>query len=352
MYTVLGDQPHVSLTIEQARLILTHLPQIGPVLCQRLKEAAGGDLKKIFNFSYTDLISIQGIGPIAARSILNFQTHVHLHELETQLQQHQATFIIPESEGFPPLLRHMPDTPIGLYQQGPWVPHQRCISIVGSRKATLYGLSIAKKLATQLAEQGFTIVSGLARGIDAAAHEGALLAGGSTVAVLGNGLDIVYPPDNKALYQQIREKGALISEFAFGQPASRQTFPLRNRIIAGMSMATIVVESDIHAGSMITARLAGEYGRHLFAVPGRIDQVSSRGCHALIRDGATLLTCVEDCLEALLPIGQMELLKFSPQAHQPLAFKQPPSHLSEIEKGIWHTLLEKVLLQQMIYPLS
>jgi len=341
MYTVLGDQPHVSLTIEQTRLVFSQLSQIGPILCERLKEAAGGDLKKIFNFSYTDLISIPGIGPSSARSILSFRSQVDLEAMESQLQQHQAQFIIPESHHFPPLLQHIPDKPIGLYQQGPWVPHNRCISIVGSRQATLYGLSTAKKLAIQLAEQGFTIVSGLARGIDAAAHEGALLAGGSTVAVLGNGLDIVYPPENKNLYAKIRDQGALISEFAFGHPASRQTFPLRNRIIAGISMATIVVESDIHAGSMITARLAGEYGRHLFAVPGRIDQASSRGCHALIRDGATLVTCVEDCLEALLPIGQMDLLGLGPQKKKTLVAHTLPEHLSTAEKTIWNTLFEK-----------
>ena len=143
------------------------------------------------------------------------------------------------------------------------------------------------------------MVSGLARGIDTAAHEGALSVGGRTAAVLGNGLDIIYPPENLDLYRRIAEHGAVVSEFPFGRRADRQSFAMRNRIVSGLCEAVVVVESDVDGGAMITARFAGEHGRLIFAVPGRIDQPSSRGCHQLIRDGATLLTSVDDILAEL-----------------------------------------------------
>ncbi len=157
----------------------------------------------------------------------------------------------------------------------------------------------------ELAQLGFCVVSGLARGIDTAAHEGALEAGGRTAAVLGNGIDIVYPPENLELFRRIVETGAVVSEFPFTRRADRQSFAMRNRLISGMCSAVVVVESDESGGAMITARFAGEQGRLLFAVPGRIDQPTSRGCHQLIRDGATLLTGVDDILSELNYLGGM-----------------------------------------------
>jgi DNA processing protein len=170
------------------------------------------------------------------------------------------------------------------------------LAMVGSRKTSLYGQKVARTLAAELTQAGFCIVSGLARGIDTAAHEGALEAGGPTVGVLGTGMDIVYPPENLDLYRATAANGAVVSEFPFGRRADRQSFAMRNRIVAGMAQGVIVVESDVAGGSMITARFAGEQGRQLFAVPGRIDQPTSAGCHQLIRDGATLVTCVDDIL--------------------------------------------------------
>jgi DNA processing protein len=170
---------------------------------------------------------------------------------------------------------------------------------VGSRRTTLYGQAVAKKLGAQLAQLGFCVVSGLARGIDTAAHEGALSVGGRTAAVLGCGIDIVYPPENLDLYRRIAETGAVVSEFPFGRKADRQSFPMRNRVVSGICEGIVVVESDVQGGAMITARFAGEQGRLIFAVPGRIDQATSQGCHQLIRDGATLFTSVDDILNEL-----------------------------------------------------
>jgi DNA processing protein len=210
-----------------------------------------------------------------------------------------ASFITPRESAYPKLLKEINDPPIGLYRKGHYTFEQPCIAIVGSRRTTLYGQGVAKKFGAELARLGFCVVSGLARGIDTAAHEGALSVGGKTAAVLGCGIDIVYPPENLALYRQIEEQGAIVSEFPFGRRADRQSFPMRNRVVAGMCDAVVVVETDVSGGSMITARFAGEQGRLIFAVPGRIDQASSQGCHQLIRDGATLLTSVDDILSEL-----------------------------------------------------
>jgi DNA processing protein len=211
-------------------------------------------------------------------------------------------------------LREIPDPPIGLYRKGEYKADRPAISIEGSRRPTLYGQAVAKKLGAELARAGFCVVSGLARGIDTAAHEGALSVDGRTVAVLGQGIDIVYPPENLELYRRIEETGAIYAEFPFGRRADRQSFAMRNRIVAGMALGVVVVESDVSGGSMITARFAGEQGRLIFAVPGRIDQASSAGCHQLIRDGATLLTGVDDILSELSYLGGLRPAAIPPKA--------------------------------------
>lgn len=208
-------------------------------------------------------------------------------------------FVTTRDAAYPRLLKEIHDPPIGLYRRGRHEFGQPCIAIVGSRRTTLYGQGIAKKLGAELARLGFCVVSGLARGIDTAAHEGALSVGGKTAAVLGTGIDLIYPPENLALYRQIEETGAILSEFPFTRRADRQSFAMRNRIVAGMCDGVVVVETDVSGGSMITAKFAGEQGRLVFAVPGRIDQPTSAGCHQLIRDGATLLTSVDDILAEL-----------------------------------------------------
>jgi len=204
-------------------------------------------------------------------------------------------------------LRQISDMPIGFYSLGDCDFNAPCVSIVGSRNCTAYGQIVARKFAMAFTRAGITVVSGMARGIDSAAHFGAIEAGGKTIAVLGCGADIIYPSENIDLYKKIIEHGAIVSEFPLGTRADRQTFPIRNRIVAGMSLATIVVESDVRGGSLITARLAGEQGRDVFAVPGRIDSDSSKGCNALIRDGATLASCPEDIIDSLSFSGQLEI---------------------------------------------
>lgn len=201
---------------------------------------------------------------------------------------------------YPPLLLQSADPPLLLYVQGnAALLSQPCLAIVGSRNASVQGVDNARAFAAHLSGHGWTIVSGLAFGIDGAAHEGGLTGPGSTVAVVGTGLDRVYPARHRALAHRIAEQGALVSEFAPGVPPLAANFPLRNRIIAGLSRGTLVVEAAMKSGSLITARLAAEAGREVFAVPGSIHSPLSRGCHVLIREGAKLVESAADILEEL-----------------------------------------------------
>jgi DNA processing protein len=236
---------------------------------------------------------------VISATLAAWPDHFDLAREEQRMAKSGADFITPQDPGYPRLLKEIHDPPIGLYRKGRYEFDQPCIGVVGSRRTTLYGQATAKKLGAELARLGFCVVSGLARGIDPAAHEGALSVGGKTAGVVGCGIDIIYPPENLDLYRRIEAAGVILSEFPFGRRADRQSFPMRNRVVAGMCDAVIVVESDVNGGAMITARFAGEYGRLIFAVPGRIDQPTSAGCHQLIRDGATLLTSVDDVLSEL-----------------------------------------------------
>lgn len=287
------------LSEKQAFMVLNALPDIGPITTNRLLAAFEDDPRRLFTASPRELETVKGVGPKISGNLRAWRTLVDLPKEEARLAEAGASFVNCRESAYPPLLRELTDAPLGLYRRGEYAFDAPCVAIVGSRRTTLYGQSTAKKLGYELARLGFCVVSGLARGIDTFAHEGALEAGGRTAAVLGNGIDIIYPPENLVLYQRIEERGAILTEFPFGRRADRQSFAMRNRIVAGICRAVIVVESDVSGGSMITAKFAGEQGRLIFAVPGRIDQPSSAGCHQLIRDGATLLTSVDDVLSEL-----------------------------------------------------
>ncbi|HMB73324.1 MAG TPA: DNA-processing protein DprA [Gammaproteobacteria bacterium] len=221
------------------------------------------------------------------------------HWLEAP-QHHLATIDQPE---FPPRLAQCPGAPLALWLRG----EQRdllaapALAIVGSRNASAGGRDNAQAFAQALGASGLAIVSGLALGIDAAAHVGALNSAGGTVAVLGNGIDEIYPPENAALAQRIEASGLIVSEYGPGTPPRRHRFPARNRIIAALSYGVLVVEAGSRSGSLITARLAGEFGREVFAIPGSIHNPLSRGCHQLIRQGARLVETADDVLQELAP---------------------------------------------------
>ncbi len=319
------------LTERQALLVLNALPNIGPITTNRLLEELGGDPRAIFTAGRRRLETVKGVGPAIAQTIAQWCEHFDLAREEKKLAETGATFITTRDDAYPKLLRQIHDPPIGLYRKGSYAFEHPGIAIVGSRRTTLYGQSVAKKLGAELGERGFCVVSGLARGIDTAAHEGALSVGGRTAAVLGTGLDFIYPPENLDLYRRIAETGAVLSEFPFGRRADRQSFAMRNRIISGICEAVVVVESDVDGGAMITARFAGEHGRLIFAVPGRIDQPSSHGCHQLIRDGATLLTGVDDILAELNYLDGLRPTPV-PVAANPGGM---PNRLSEAEQRVF-----------------
>ena len=224
---------------------------------------------------------------------------------ELWLEQSDHHLLTPDDPRYPPLLLDTPRPPEQLFVVGnPDVLSLPQLAIVGSRNATPGGLETARQFAACLAECGLVISSGLALGVDAAAHQGALRASGNdgsglTVAVLGNGLDEIYPRANSALAKQISQTGALISEFPPGTPPRKQQFPQRNRIIAGMSLGTLVVEAGINSGSLITARFAGDFGREVFAIPGSIHNPLAKGCHRLIRQGAKLVEQAADIIEEI-----------------------------------------------------
>ena len=214
----------------------------------------------------------------------------------------QGKLIAIADDGYPVWLRAIPNPPNVLYCDGLVEPRDRqAIAIVGARKATPYGLRITETLARELSGAGFTIVSGLARGIDAAAHRAALEAGGRTIAVLGCGLDVDYPPEHGRLREEIAANGAVVTEFPAGTAPKPSHFPQRNRIISGLSLGVLVIEAAEDSGSLITARLALEQGREVFATPGPVDAPLSRGPHGLIKQGAKLVETVDYIVEELLP---------------------------------------------------
>ena len=226
------------LTERQAFMILNDLPNIGPITLNRLLEEFGDDPRDILASDKRRLESVRGVGPETSAALLNWRTHFDLAREEERLAKAGATFITTRDEGYPKLLKEIHDPPIGLYRKGDYLFTQPCIAVVGSRRTTLYGQAVAKKLGADLARLGFCVVSGLARGID-----------------------IVYPPENLDLYRRITETGAVISEFPFGRKADKQSFPMRNRVVAGMCEAIVVVESDVQGGAMITAPAPGHAPR-------------------------------------------------------------------------------------------
>ena len=280
----------------EALLALNLLPEVGPVGLRRLLEKFG-DAPAVLAAPARALMEVDRIGPKVAGLITRWENHVDLAGELERIRNFDCTLLTQEDDLYPPLLREIYDPPIILYVRGKLEERDRhAIAMVGTRQSTLYGREACGRLAGQLAASGITVVSGGARGIDTAAHEAALRAGGRTITVLGTGLDIVYPAENIKLFQGIAESGAVITQFPFGRRGDKQSFPIRNRIVAGMTQGTVVVEANRSSGALITANFAAEYGRTVYAVPGRIDSPRSAGCHGLIKDGAQLCESAEDVL--------------------------------------------------------
>jgi DNA processing protein len=280
-------------------VLLNMIPDMGwiklKLLLGRFKDPAG-----IFKASVSELKSVKGIGQHTARAIKSAYSDYDIEKEIALIKDFGVNVTTIFESDYPLNLKNIYDPPILLYNKGTLKVSDECaVAIVGSRACTYYGMNMSEKMASELACCGITIVSGLARGIDTAAHKGALKSKGRTLAVLGNGLSSVYPPENKALSEQAITNGALISEFPMETPPYKQNFPRRNRVISGLSRAVLVVEAAKKSGALITADFALEQGRDVFAVPGMAERLLSTGTNTLIKQGAKLIDNVNDILDEL-----------------------------------------------------
>jgi DNA processing protein len=315
---------------------LKEVPGIGNLLFKRLINVFHTP-QQVFEADVESLCKVNGISWRLAGTICSHTVSDHARRNLDRACDAGVTLLPLTHAGYPRLLFEIHDPPPILQVAGKLDPEAAAVALVGSRKATSYGLKNATGLAAQLADAGFTVVSGLARGIDTAAHRGALSAKGHTIAVLGCGLGTVYPPENRPLAEAIAQSGAVISEFLYDTPPDAHHFPMRNRIISGLSLGTVVVEASIRSGSLITARCAADQNREVFAVPGHIHSSQSIGTHRLIREGAKLVATAADITDEfsahVLPPTKGEsthrdISKFGPSkiATGPRAAKIPLDH--------------------------
>ena len=280
----------------EALIALNLIEGVGPVRARSLLEHFG-DAPQILAATKSALLRVRNIGDETAEAIATWEKTIDLAGELKRISDFGCHVLISSDENYPASLREIYDPPLVLYVKGDLTAKDKnAVAMVGSRSTTHYGIETARKLAYQLAYVGVTVVSGGARGIDTAAHQGAMAAKGRTVAILGTGINLIFPPENAELFARVAENGAVLTQFPFNRNGDRQSFAIRNRIIAGMTLGTVVVEADLHSGALITSNFATEYGRQVFAVPGRIDSPRSKGCHDLIKKGAKLCEGAEDIL--------------------------------------------------------
>jgi DNA processing protein len=290
------------MTETEACIALNLIPNLGPVRVRKLLQAFGSP-QAVLQAKRREIERIEGFGLDLSVSVTEWERQVDLRGELERIQEFGAHVLTQKSPDYPRQLLELHNPPVVLYIWGKVTAQDwQAISVVGSRKTSHYGLECAKRLSYQLAYAGLTVVSGLARGIDTAAHQGALAAKGRTIAVIGSGFLELYPPENSGLAEKIAESGAVISEYPMGFPPSTQTFPYRNRIVAGWGRGLLVVEAGLKSGALITAEQAVEAGRLVYAVPGQIDRPTSFGSNRLIQQGAKLVTSAADILDDLMSL--------------------------------------------------
>lgn len=315
-------------------LALVLVQGVGPTTIRNLLNHFGTATAAIRAGS-SRLKAVENIGPRLAEKIAVALENPEIDKEIALCREHQVNILLQSDDDFPSSLRELPDCPAMLFVKGRIEPiDSLAVAVVGSRRSTQYGRRMADKLSTSLGRAGMTVVSGLARGIDEAAHRGALNGGGRTLAVLANGLANIYPPEMEPLAREIAKHGAVISEMPMGHPPLAELFIRRNRIISGLSLGVVVVEAAMRSGSLSTARHAMEQNREVFAVPGPADSITSQGCHRLIRDGAKLVETVDDIIEELKPqvkqlVGQVQLA----QQQQLFADDQPLPEFEPLPRG-------------------
>lgn len=284
------------MTKLEALISLNMVGDIGSIRLKKLLDYFG-KAENILKAPCEKLMAVSGIGREIARKVTSLKEEDIDKELDLA-KKYNLKIITVDDVGYPENLKNIPDPPIVLYVKGELKPEDKIsMAIVGSRRASYYGLSCAEKFAQELSACGFTIVSGMARGVDTYSHKGALKAGGRTIAVIGSGFNHIYPPENKKLAEEIAQNGAVISEFPIDTKPLPQNFPRRNRVISGLSLGVLVVEAAQNSGALITADCALEQGRDVFALPGKIDSGNSFGTNGLIKQGAKLVSCADDIIE-------------------------------------------------------
>lgn len=332
-------------TLDWLRLIL--IPEIGPRRGKKLLEKFRTP-KVILNASINELACVEGITEELARKIVENRNKINIIDEQIKLiQRHEVNIVPLDSQDYPAWLKSIFDPPLVLFVKGQILPQDYfAIAIVGTRLASFYGRSMAEKLTSQLVQKGFTIISGGARGIDTFSHQATLRLKGRTIVVLGCGLDITYPLENKKLFEEIAQNGAIISEFPMACQPNKQNFPMRNRIISGLSLGVVVIEAPQRSGALITAFHALEQGREVFSVPGKADSFTSRGTHQLLREGAKLVESADDIIEELEPVLKDKIKEFkanSPVADQTEKTKTSPNKLTDEEKKIYDLVSESPL---------
>jgi len=324
-------------------LLLNMIPGVGSSRCQKLLKHFGSP-QAILEASVKELEHVSGIGEYTARQIVNLKDKLDVERELSRIEKQKICIITFFDENYPSNLKSIFDPPVLLYVKGKLLPEDIiAIAMVGTRRPTAYGKMVAEKLSGELAERDVTVVSGMARGIDSFSHRGALSRGGRTIAVLGCGIDVCYPPENRDLLNEISEKGAVVSEFPMGTRPERMNFPLRNRVISGLSLGVVIVEAGPKSGALITAECALEQGREVFAVPGNIFNLETKGTHSLIKEGAKLVEGYGDiieeisCLRDVLPVTpttklqrQVELSEEEERVYNLLSFE--PIHIDLISK--------------------
>jgi DNA processing protein len=280
-------------------LALHLVPGLGNIAFKKLLERFG-DPTEVFRAKLTDLAQVEGLRKHIAQKVVQREFSLDPHKVLRDLERQGASLVVYSDPTYPVPLREIHDPPMVLYTKGLAIPGQTTfVAIVGSRNSTPYGVKTSENLAQGLARRGLGVTSGLARGIDSAAHWGCIEGRGFSVGVLGTGIDAVYPLSNKKLFAVMVEKGAVITEFPPNTPPEPKNFPIRNRLISGLSRGVIVVEATMKSGSLITASMALEQGREVFAVPGSVHSFKSTGCHFLIKQGAKLVENADDVLDEL-----------------------------------------------------
>lgn len=296
----------------EALVSLNMVGEIGSIRLKKLLEYFNQP-QDILEAPQEKLMSIAGIGGKIAHKIHTLKKEDLDKELKLA-KRHDVKIITQDNSEYPLNLKYIPDPPTVLYVKGELLEEDNlAIAIVGSRRASIYGLNSAEKFAYNLSEKGFTIISGMARGIDTYAHKGALKRKGRTLAVIGSGFNQLYPPENKKLAQEISQNGAIISEFPFDMQPLPANFPQRNRVISGLSLGVLVVEAARNSGALITADFALEQGREVFALPGEVDSLNSFGTNSLIKQGAKLVLNIDDIIEELPYTLSENLALFSPE---------------------------------------